>query len=123
MTREYEIKDSTKSVWDALVNPKTIDKWGGGKAKMSDKEGFEFSLWNGDIHGKNTKVITEKKLEQDWYSGKWEKPSKVVFTLSSENGTTTVKLEHTGIPKEKFDSIKQGWDDYYFGSIKKLLED
>lgn len=89
---------------------------------MSEEEGEEFRLWNGDIHGKNTKVVPVKKLVQDWYSGDWPKPSKATFTLIPSGSSTTLKLEHTGVPEKEHDSIDQGWDDYYLGSIKRLLE-
>ena len=43
--QEYHIWAPLERVWDALVNPKTIEKWGAGKAEMSDKEEKKFSLW------------------------------------------------------------------------------
>lgn len=122
LTQTYEIKAPIEKVWDALVNPKTIDKWGGGPAKMSALESSEFSVWGGDIHGKNTKVVKEKELKQDWMSGKWDKYSSVDFKLSEKNGITTVKLTQSGIPPEEFDDIADGWKTYYLGEIKKLLE-
>lgn len=109
-------------VWKALTDPKVIDKWGGGPAKMSDKEGFNFSLWGGDIHGTNTKVIKEKLLLQDWFGGDWDKPSKLQFKLTHKDGCTTLYLTQTEIPPQEFEDIKDGWDRYYVGEIKKLLE-
>jgi len=122
LKQEYHIMAPIEKVWDALVNPKTIDKWGGGPTKMSEKEGFEFSFWGGDITGINTKVIPMKLLEQDWMSGKWNKFSKLSFKLTHKDGCTTVYLTQTGIPDDEFDDIADGWDTYYLGEIKKLLE-
>ncbi|EKD62433.1 MAG: hypothetical protein ACD_52C00171G0003 [uncultured bacterium] len=118
----YKIKSSVEKVWDALTNPVTMDKWGANSAKMSDKQDFEFSLWNGDIWGKNTEVVSGKKLVQEWFAGKWSKPSIVTFTLSEKDGVTTLALVHTGVPEKEFDSINTGWDSFYLGEIKKLLE-
>lgn len=122
LKQEYKIKAPIANVWQALVDPKVIDKWGGGPAKMSEKEGFEISLWGGDIHGKNTKVIKEKLLAQDWMSGNWDEYSKLEFKLSEKDGVTTVVLTQTGIPDSEFDDISDGWKTYYLGEIKKLLE-
>lgn len=119
---EYYIKAPISDVWNALVDPGIIDKWGGGPAKMSPEEGFEFSLWGGDIKGKNSKVIKEKLLKQDWMSGEWDKYSQVEFRLTNKNGETTVYLTQTGIPDDEFEDIKDGWNRYYMGEIKKLLE-
>jgi len=120
--QEYQINAPLEKVWEALVEPKVIEKWGAGPVKMSDEEGFEFELWGGDIHGKNIEVTKNKKLIQEWYSGNWPKPSKVTFTLSSEGGSTTVSLTHENIPDEEAKDIEGGWNSYYLGKIKELLE-
>lgn len=120
--QQYTIHASADKVWDALVNPKTITKWGGGPAKMSDKEGSKFSLWGGDIYGNNIKVLKNKELVQEWFSGKWENPSLVTFTLSEENGVTKVTLTQTDMPKEEFADLEEGWKDYYMGPLQELLE-
>lgn len=117
--KTYSILAPIHDVWQALTDQKIIDKWGGGPAKMEAKADSKFSLWGGDIHGTNTKVVAENKLVQDWYSGDWKEPSVVTFELS---GNTTVKLTHTNIPDSEFTSIKSGWDDYYMLPLKELLE-
>ncbi|MBI5613657.1 SRPBCC domain-containing protein [Candidatus Gottesmanbacteria bacterium] len=120
--KSYTLNTSLTRVWDALVNPQTIDLWGGGPAKMSEKEGSEFSLWSGDIHGKNVLVKPEKELVQEWYSGTWEKPSIVKISLLRDKGQTIVELDHVDIPDEEAKEIDKGWDEYYFGPIKELVE-
>jgi len=120
--QEYLIKAPIEKVWQALTEPKEIDMWGGGPAKMKAEENYEFSLWDGDIHGKNIKVAKGKTLKQEWYSGKWQKPSIVTFDLSEKSGKTTVKLVHTDVPEDEKKSISDGWKDFYMGPLKKLLE-
>ncbi len=56
----YHVKSPVQDVWQALIDPKVIDDWGGGPSKMSEMVGFEFELWGGDIHGKNIEVIPNK---------------------------------------------------------------
>lgn len=109
-------------VWRALVDPKIIDKWGGGPAKMSDKEGFEFTLWGGEVFGKNLEVVKNKTFVQDWSCKGWSKPSRVTFTLTHKGGLTTVHLLHENVPDNELDDISEGWKRYYLGEIKKLLE-
>ena len=118
----YHIKAPAESVWQALVDPKIITKWGGGPATMSDKKGQKFELWGGDIHGTNTKVVNNKLLEQDWYSGNWEKPSQVIFKLIANKGATKLELIHKNVPEKDLKDIDQGWKDFYLGPIKELLE-
>lgn len=124
--QRYLIKATQDKVWSALVNPETIEKWGGGPAKMKGEVGFSFSLWGGDVWGKNLEVVNpesgEKKLVQEWYGGEWEVASIVTFKLNASNGYTEIILEHKGYPKEEKEDLAAGWNDYYLGAIKKLLE-
>lgn len=121
--QSYHIKASVADVWQALVNPKIIEKWGGGPAKMNEKVGFKFSLWGGDIHGTNKEVVTEKKLVQEWYGGGWSAPSLLTFTLHGDTTETTVDLLQEDVPDAEHKNISDGWKDYYMGPLKKLLEE
>jgi len=118
----YFIKSSPSKVWKALTDPKYIDGWGGGPAKMDEKEGSEFSLWGGDIFGTNTKVIKEKKLIQNWFGGKWEKASVATFILEPEKNGTKLEFTHIGVPEKNFKDIESGWKEYYLGPLKEYLE-
>lgn len=119
---EYKIKAPIEKVWKCLVDAAEIEKWGAGAATMDDKAGTEFKLWGGDVYGRNLQVIPNKSLMQEWYGGKWEKPSKVIFVLTEIKGGTLVYLHHEGVPEHEYEAIKDGWKRYYLGEIKKYLE-
>lgn len=118
----YKINAPLREVWQAFVDPQIINTWGAGPAKMSEEEGQEFSLWGGDIYGKNTKVVRNKEIVQDWFGGSWPEPSKVTFKFSSDGNTTTVELLHENLPDDEASEFEKGWKGYYFGAIKDLLE-
>jgi len=119
----YLIQAPLAKVWEALTDAAVAEQWGAGPAKMDPTEGGEFSYWDGDIHGTNTKVIPEALLVQDWYGHNYpERVYKVTFTLREDNGTTTVKLRQPNVPDEELQDMTEGWSDYYFDPIKKLLE-
>ncbi|MDP2632185.1 MAG: SRPBCC domain-containing protein [Candidatus Curtissbacteria bacterium] len=118
----YEISVPVQNVWQALIDPVIIDRWGGGPAHMNDKVGTKFTLWGGDIHGKNIKVVKNKELVQDWFGGEWEKPSMVTFTLLEKGDKTEINLLHEDVPDEEVKDIDEGWKIYYLGPLKKLLE-
>lgn len=120
--QKYLIKAPIDQVWKALVDPKQINAWGAGPSKMNDKIGTKFSLWGGDIHGTNTKVVPNKILEQDWFGGDWEEPSRVTFTLTEVEEKTKVELLHENVPDNEAKDIDNGWKDYYLDPIKELLE-
>ncbi|MBI3260888.1 SRPBCC domain-containing protein [Candidatus Berkelbacteria bacterium] len=120
--KSYLIGAPVAKVYQALVDPKIIDRWGAGPAQMSDRVGATFSLWGGDIHGTNRKIVKNKTIVQDWFGGDWEKPSKLTIELTGEKGKTRVDLTHQDVPEKEIKSFASGWDEYYFGAIKELLE-
>ena len=124
--QRYLIHATPEKVWDALTNPRTIEMWGAGPAKMSAEVGFEFSLWGGEVYGRNVKVANpekgEKKLVQEWYGGEWEYPSIVTFIINADDHSTEVILKHKDLPEDEVKSFAEGWKDFYMGPIKKLLE-
>ncbi len=118
----YRIKALPAMVWQALVDPEVIERWGGGPVKVDDKVGTKFELWGGDIYGKNTEVVKEKRLVQDWFGGDWPEPSKVTFTLNGEGNETVLELLHENVPDDEADSFDEGWKKYYLGPMKEMLE-
>lgn len=120
--QRYKINASARKVWNALVNPKRINEWGGGPAKMTDEVGFRFSLWKGSIFGKNIKVEKNKLLVQEWYAGRWDQPSIVTFALNENNGVTTVSLLHEDVPGNEEEDLKKSWKADYMNPLKNLVE-
>ena len=116
------INSSLDEVWEALINPKYINAWGGGPSKMNDKKETRFEFWGGDIYGKNIDVIPLKKLVQEWFGGNWKKPSIVTFALREEKDGVKIDLLHTDIPDNEAKDIEQGWKEYYLGPLKEYLE-
>lgn len=122
INQTYLIKAPVEKVWQALTESSIIAKWGGGPARMNDKVGTKFSLWGGDIHGKNIEVVKNKQLVQEWFGGEWRNASKVTFTLTEKDGNTEVNLLHEDIPDGEVKDIAEGWNIYYLGPMKELLE-
>jgi len=89
---------------------------------MSEEPNSDFSLWGGDIVGKNLAFEPNKSIQQQWYFEDDENPSIVTIKLWEVKGGTSVELEQTNIPDEAFENIQDGWDNAYFGAIEKLFE-
>jgi len=117
-----EIKADPQDVFTALTNPFTIELWSGELAKMSDQVGDEFSLWGGDIIGKNLEVVKDEKLVQQWYFGEEGPESIVTLKIWPKKSFSSVELQHTNIPDEAYENIVDGWNNSYLGAVKALLE-
>ncbi len=122
LVKKYKIQATPEKVWKALTDKTIIEQWSGSRCVMSEKEGSDFSLWDGDIWGKNIEVVPGKKLVQEWYSGKWQDPSIVEFEIHKEGSDTILNMYHRQIPDGEFDGINSGWDDYYLEPLKVICE-
>jgi activator of HSP90 ATPase len=115
--KTFRINAEPSDVYSALTNPYTIELWSGYPAEMSTEPGSEFSLWEGDITGKNIEFIQDKKLVQEWYFGDQTEKSIVTISVFPDKDNSSVTVEHTNIPDEEFDDIAEGWREYYIGAI------
>jgi activator of HSP90 ATPase len=122
LRKYYKIKGSPEEVYAALVNPFSISLWTGAHAEMSEEEGSEFSLFDGDIAGRNLAFEKSQKIVQEWYFGEQEEASIVTITLRPERLFTKIELHHTNIPDEAFEDMINGWDHFYFGALKEFFE-
>jgi uncharacterized protein YndB with AHSA1/START domain len=121
--KTYVIDAPAGRVWAALTDPDVIDRWGGGSADMAAEPDFAFSLWGGSIFGTVVEVDPGRSMVQEWYGGNWDDPSIARFTFSADpGGGTLLELENTGVPDEDAADIDAGWDVYYLGPIKALLQ-
>lgn len=114
----YIINTSPDMLYMALTNPVIIKLWSGDDAEMSTDPGSEFSLWEGNICGKNLEFIENKKLVQEWYFGEQKAPSIVTIILHEHKQGTSVELRHSNIPDEDYDDIVEGWNGEYFGALQ-----
>jgi activator of HSP90 ATPase len=119
----YTIDAPPEDVYNALTNEATIQLWTGEKATMPKEPGAEFSLWDGNIVGKNLEFVPGKKIVQEWYFGEQEPASIVTIILHAAKSGTSAELRHTNIPDEDFDDITAGWNENYFGSLISFYED
>ena len=122
LKKYYKIKATPPEVYAALTNPFSIELWTGETAVMTTKAGDEFSLFGGDIVGRNLQFEPDNKLVQEWFFGDQEEPSVVTMTLHPDKFFTKVELLHTNIPDEAFDDINEGWDESYFASLKEFFD-
>lgn len=119
--KTFKINAEPSDVYAALTNPYTIELWTGYPAVMSEEPGSEFSLWDGDISGKNIEFVKDHKVVQEWYFGEHSEKSVVTILIKSDKGNSEVTVEHTNIPDEDFADIADGWREFYFGAIMNFF--
>jgi activator of HSP90 ATPase len=115
--KTFRINAEPSDIYSALTNPYTIELWSGYTAIMREEPGTEFSLWEGDITGKNLEFIRDKKVVQEWYFGDQPEKSIVTITIDRDRDNSKVTVEHTNIPDEAYADLTEGWKEYYIGAI------
>ena len=120
--QHHFIKATPEEVFTAITNPFTIELWSGYPAQMEAREGTEFSIFEGDIAGRNIKISENKELVQEWYFGDRQEESIVTISLKPHQSGTKVSLEHTNVPDEAAEEFEEGWNVTYWGAIKEFFK-
>jgi activator of HSP90 ATPase len=115
--KTFKINAEPSDIFSALTNPHTIELWSGYHAEMSAEPGSEFSLWEGDITGRNLEFIQDRKVMQEWYFGDQAEKSIVTIIINPYGENSQVTVEHTNIPDDEFAQISEGWREFYIGAI------
>jgi len=115
------IKASPPEVFAALTHPVTIELWSGYPAEMEAIAGTEFSLWEGEINGRNIEINPPERLVQEWYIEGQAESSLVTIELKPHKKGTQVLLEHSLLPDDQADEFDQGWKEYYWGAIRDFF--
>jgi activator of HSP90 ATPase len=119
--KTFKINAEPSDIYSALTNPYTIELWSGYPAHMSTEPGSEFSLWEGDITGKNIEFIQDKEIIQEWYFGDQVEKSVVKITILPDRDNSLITVDHSNIPDEDYDEIAEGWREYYMDAIKNFF--
>lgn len=120
--QKHHLPATPEEVYLALTNPFTIELWSGYAAEMTTIPESEFSLFEGDIIGKNLEFEENKLLRQQWYFEGEEKDSIVTIQLKIEKNNTVAELTHTNVPDEVYEEMLEGWKKNYFGALKRFFK-
>ena len=120
--QKHHIPATPEEVYIALTNPFTIELWTGFPSVMSTEPGSEFSLFEGDIVGKNLEFTENAMIKQQWYFEGEEKESVVTIQLKKEKNNTLVELFHKNVPDEVCEEMVKGWKTIYFKALKKFFK-
>ena len=111
-------------VYDALMDAKKHAQFTKAPATISRKVGGKFSVWDDYASGKNLELIEDRKIVQTWRAVDWTEgvESVVTFEFEKTKNGTKMKFVQTGVPEEHYESIKQGWIDFYWKPMKEMLD-
>ena len=89
----------------------------GAPAKISAKEGSEYSAQSRYITGKNLQLIKDKLIVQSWRAQSWSADdidSTFIIYLGPQGSDTFLHAVHANLPDGAADSINSGWHKMYW---------
>jgi activator of HSP90 ATPase len=122
--QQVTIGASAHDVYEALMDSRKHKRFSGAEAKISRKVGGAISAYGGYITGANLELVPDEKIRQSWHAADFPEghDSEVIFSLSETDGKTRITFTHKGVPEASYAGIKQGWNDYYWTPMRKMLE-
>jgi activator of HSP90 ATPase len=99
---------------------------GNNPAKISAKEGANFSAHGGYCFGKNLQLIKDKLIVQSWREIEWNKStmdSTFILSFEQKKNDALLTMVHANIPDNRAEGIKDGWNEFYWKPWKKYLSE
>ena len=94
------------------------------QAKISGKEGAEFSAHGGYCWGKNLQLVKDKLIVQSWRASDWSKndiDSTFILSFEQKKNDALLTMVHANVPDNQAANLKGGWNDFYWQPWKKYL--
>jgi activator of HSP90 ATPase len=120
---DIDFTASPERIYAALLDAKQFAAFSGLPAEIDRKEGGAFSLFGGQIVGRNVELVADQRIVQAWRPTHWAIGvySLASFALKPRGSESTLSFDHTGFPAGEFDSLDWGWHHHYWEPLRKFL--
>jgi activator of HSP90 ATPase len=121
--QEIDLKASPQRVYEILLDSKQFAAFTGMPAEIDAKVGGAFSMFGGQIVGRNVELVPAARIVQAWRPAQWDPGvySIVRFELKPQNAGVKVILDHTGFAEGDYDHLFEGWNGHYWQPLTKYL--
>jgi activator of HSP90 ATPase len=120
---EIDLKSDPQHIYEVLLNAKQFKAFTGAPAEIDPKPGGAFSMFGGQIVGRNVELVPNQRIVQAWRPTHWDPGvySIVEFELKPRTSGTLVVLDHKGFPEGDFDHLEWGWHTHYWDPLTKYF--
>jgi len=120
---EVMLTASAARIYATLLDGKQFAACTGLPAEIDPKAGGGFSMFGGQIVGRNVELVADRLVVQAWRPTHWDPGvySMAKFELKPMGSGTMIVLDHTGFPAGEYDSLESGWTAHYWNPLKKFL--
>jgi activator of HSP90 ATPase len=127
MAFEFTVSDvipaTPQRIYEAWLSSEGHEQITGGQpARISAREGANFTAWDGYITGRNLQLEPDRRIVQSWRTTEFsdtDPDSQIEVLLEPVPGGTRITLHHTNVPEGHLGYRDGGWQDYYFETMKE----
>lgn len=123
--QEITIDADPARVYEALTDPQQFGELTGrGAAALTADAGAAFSLFDGQITGRNVELVPDQRLVQAWRAASWPEGVYSIVSFQLERHAdehTRLVFDHTGFPAEAHDELAPGWGKMYWEPLQRYL--
>jgi activator of HSP90 ATPase len=120
---DVDYKTTPERIYQVLLDAKQFKTCSGLPAEIDPKVGGWFSLFAGQIEGRNVELIKNQRIVQAWRPASW--PAGIYsiarFELVPRDPGTRIVFDHTGFPEDAQEHLASGWQEHYWGPLHKYL--
>jgi activator of HSP90 ATPase len=120
---ELEYQVSPHRVYEALLDSKLFAAFSGVPAEIHREPGGAFSLFEGQILGRNVELVPDRRIVQAWRAASW--PDGVYsiarFELEARGSGARLVFDHSGFPAALREHLASGWREHYWEPLKKYF--
>jgi activator of HSP90 ATPase len=118
-----EMKAGPQRIYEVLLDAKEFAAFTGLPAEIDPKLGGAFSMFDGQIVGRNVELLPAQRIVQAWRPSHWDAGiySIARFDLKPHSSGTIIILDHTGFPEGDYDHLEWGWRTHYWQPLNKFL--
>jgi activator of HSP90 ATPase len=122
--QQVTFKAAPHEVYELLMDEKKHGQFTQSKTIINRKVGGRISSSDGYIDGVNLELVPDKKIVQSWRGSDWPDGhySKATWEFTPITGGTRMIFAQSGVPEDQYESIAQGWRDYYWKPMKEMLK-
>ena len=122
--QQVTFKGTPHELYELLMDEKKHGEIYGSKMTVSRKVGGKLISGDGYIDGANLELVPDKKIVQSWHASDWPEGvySKATWEFTPVAGGTRMVFTQSGVPEEQYESVSQGWRDYYWEPMKEMLK-
>ncbi|XP_056151936.1 activator of 90 kDa heat shock protein ATPase homolog 1-like [Lampris incognitus] len=114
---------SPADLFRVFINQEMVQAFTHSQAMVDGERGGRFRLLDGNVLGEFAELVPEQKIVMKWRYNTWpcEHYATIALTFFDLGNETELKVECRGVPENEEERTKQGWQRYYFESIKQTF--